>query len=401
MRAYEYALSLTSQFYFCGVPFRLDTSPKCAINCLYCFAMTRGGRRTSRSLLADATQLRMRFERLASAPNDAAGINDELLANGVPLHFGGMSDPFSTATTSRVSEELLRILAAHDIPTILSTKNTDALTSNQTLRIIEGMRTVAIQISISAATDASAALIEPTAPSTSKRLAAVRLLTQLGKRIIIRLQPLIPWLMREVTEELIPALADYGARHVIVEFLKLPVEKRISRMGAFFRATSWDGYESYRARGAKLIGREWLLPTEYKWAALQPLVAAIRSSGMTFGAADYGLNHLGDTDCCCGIDDLPGFSGWFQGNLSQVIKAAAPGCITVHEMSKYWYPAGSIKRVMNSNSRKADGSAIRDYLLEKWNSPGTTNAPDSYLGVSWEGDRDGEGNCIYRKEKVL
>jgi len=39
---YKYAMSVTSQFYFCGVPFRLDTSPKCLMNCAYCFAMAKG-----------------------------------------------------------------------------------------------------------------------------------------------------------------------------------------------------------------------------------------------------------------------------------------------------------------------------------------------------------------------
>ena len=50
---YNYSLSLTSQFYFCGIPYRLDTKPKCELNCSYCFAMSRGGRRTETSLIAD------------------------------------------------------------------------------------------------------------------------------------------------------------------------------------------------------------------------------------------------------------------------------------------------------------------------------------------------------------
>ncbi len=45
--------------------------------------------------------------------------------------------------------------------------------------------------------------------------------------------------------------------------------------------------------------------------------------------------------------------------------------------------------------------SIRAYLTEKWNAPGTTNAPNEYLGITWEGDYDGEGNCVYRKKNVL
>jgi hypothetical protein len=84
-----------------------------------------------------------------------------------------------------------------------------------------------------------------------------------------------------------------------------------------------------------------------------------------------------------------------------VIKAAPLGYVTVHELEKYWYPSGSIKRVMNSHSRRSSGVSIRAYLTEKWNAPGTTNAPNEYLGITWEGDYDGEGNCVYRKKNVL
>jgi hypothetical protein len=45
-RPHRYALALTTQFYFRGVPFRLDTCPKCTLNCSYCFA------RACRCLLA-------------------------------------------------------------------------------------------------------------------------------------------------------------------------------------------------------------------------------------------------------------------------------------------------------------------------------------------------------------
>ena len=42
-RDYEYALTPSSQFYFCGLPFRLDVSPKCSVGCKYCFSIARGG----------------------------------------------------------------------------------------------------------------------------------------------------------------------------------------------------------------------------------------------------------------------------------------------------------------------------------------------------------------------
>lgn len=63
-RLSKYKLSLTSQFYFCGIPFRLDVKPKCETNCLYCFIMARGGRRTNRFLIADTNALKRLFDKV-------------------------------------------------------------------------------------------------------------------------------------------------------------------------------------------------------------------------------------------------------------------------------------------------------------------------------------------------
>jgi DNA repair photolyase len=400
MHTYDYAISLTSQFYFCGIPFRLDTSPKCSTNCRYCFAMTRGGRRTSRSLIIDTVKLRKKIEKQLLKDALNLDINGQLLKKGMPLHFGGMSDPFSNKITTKKSLEMLQFLADYEIPTILSTKNTDVLSHDKTLKILERMKNIAIQVSFSSSNEKISSLIEPNSPTPLKRLDALKIISSLGKNPIIRLQPLLPSQIKENVENLIPLAASNGVKHVVVEFLKLPVEKNISKMGPFFNAIGWDGYEFYRAKEAKLVGREWLLPLEYKWESLQPLISAIRRNSMTYGSADYGLNHLGDTGCCCGIDNIDGFSNWFRGNISNIIREAPTGFITINNLEKYWYPDSSIKRIINSHSRRNGANEVKDYLIDKWNKPGSINAPDEHLGITWKGDYDENSNCVYYKQKL-
>ena len=128
---------------------------------------------------------------------------------------------------------------------------------------------------------------------------------------MVRMQPLIPTQIREVVDEFIPRIGETKTKHVIVEFLKLPVENRISNIKDFFEELNWNGYEYYKNYGAIRTGREWVLPPELKWDLLQPVIEKIQNFNMTYGAGDYGLNHLGDTDCCCGIDKIDGFSVWF------------------------------------------------------------------------------------------
>ena len=122
-RAYRYSMSLTSQFFFCGIPFRLDSAPKCPLNCSYCFAMSRGGRRTSTTLLVDTSKIQRKIDRITRDTPIVGDVTGELLEKRMPLHFGGMSDPFASKKIAEKSIELLRILNQVNYPVILSTKN--------------------------------------------------------------------------------------------------------------------------------------------------------------------------------------------------------------------------------------------------------------------------------------
>lgn len=398
---YRYALSVTSQFYFCGVPFRLDTTPKCTLNCLYCFAMSRGGRRTSNRLVADFDSIARKLDSALQCNREDIDINGELLAQKVPIHFGGISDPFPDSVISVTSRRMLRLLHMHRYPVIISTKNTRELLRDESVDILKEMKCVAVQVSITTSNRKLASQIEPNVPSPRERIRCIDNLSKEGIHTVVRLQPLfLPWL-NEIVEELIPMLACAGCKHVVVEYLKLPVERNISLVNDMYRITGWDAYEFYKENGAQLIGREWILPNAFKWENLQPVINAIRECGMTYGSGDYGLNHLGDTRCCCGIDHLPGFEKWFRGNFANVIRHSRNQYLYFPEVEKHWFPKRSINMFMNSNCRLTKRNDMLSYLRQKWNAPGTVNAPDSFLGVSWRGDYDSQGNCVYVKEKTL
>ncbi|MBE9570514.1 MAG: radical SAM protein [Proteobacteria bacterium] len=395
MKNYEYALSITSQFYFCGIPFRLDTKPKCALNCLYCFAMARGGRRTYQPLLANVPSIYKRLSETFAEVPKIGSINSELLSRRVPVHFGGMSEPFSDEQSTKVSLQLLRILNDFHYPIVLSTKNSHELMKDETLNELKKLQHLVVQISIMTSNETLANIIEPNVPPTTHRLKTVRILRDEGIDVIVRLQPLLINLLDEMEHELIPMIGAAGSRHVVVEFLKLPIEKNVSLFREMCQKTNTDYYELYHRNKASRIGREWLLPNDFRWQKLQPIIAAIHMQEMTYGAADYGLYHLGDTDCCCGIDDVHGFGNWFSGNISNVLRQRQSDHIYFDDLCKHWFPVKSIKRYMNSKCRLESDNTTLGLLKSKWNRPGTTNAPDSYLGVKWKGDYDNSGNAVY------
>lgn len=398
---YNYALAPTSQFYFCGMPLRLDTTPKCNLNCLYCFAMSRGGRRTSSQLTANPDTIARKLSISLDESKQKDDVIGELLSKKTPIHFGGISDPFSNDSISKLSKKLLLHLDSFDYPVLISTKNSNILLEEETMNILTSMKNVAVQISFSSLNSETCSIIEPNVPPPSERIDCINELTQEGIHVIARLQPLFPGTETEVCQELIPKIGEAGCRHIIIEYLKLPVEKNLSLANEMFTNLNWNGYEFYQKNHAELIGREWVLPKEFIWQHIQPVIKCIHDFRMTYGSGDYGLNHLGDTNCCCGVDNIPGFDNWYKGNFSNLIKNSINSNITVDQLSKYWFPKGSIKRYMNSNCRLKSINDIYSYLIDKWNNPSSTNAPNNYLGVSWNGDKDYSGNCIYIKKENL
>jgi DNA repair photolyase len=398
---YRHALWPTSQFYFCGIPLRLDTKPKCAFNCAYCFAMLRGGRRSANTSLASVSFIASKLDAAISHPRRANAL-EHMLCQHVPVHFGGISDPFSDGATRR-SLDILAILLAHDYPVVISTKNPAPLLQVAGSGRLTKDHKVVIQVSLPGIKKSQVGACEPNAPRIEDRLALMRELSKAGFICQCRLQPLFWFDARYVAAHVIPLLADAGCRHVIVEHLKLPVERRTFGAGLrrMLSRLTWDAYEDYRQLRALCVGREWQLPAQFKWDNLRPIVAAIHSGNMTFGAGDYGLHHLGDTECCCGLDCYSGFEGWFRGSIPAIIRRAEIGRVGYPKHARLLFFPGNMRDVLNSKCRLENSDhEVSSYIRWKWNRPGTVNAPDQYLGVSGTDEIERNGMRVYYKVPI-
>ena len=270
----------------------------------------------------------------------------ELLLKKMPLHFGGISDPFSDSESCKISLKLLKLFNEFNYPIVLSTKNTNFLMKDETIKILKEIKYLIIQISFSIPNDFKAKKIESKAPLPSSRIKTISFLSKEGFSIVARLQPLlIPWI-NNIHDELIPQLGKAGCRHIVIEFLKLPVEHNISQISKFYKSINWNAFKEYQELNAHLVGREWLLPNKLKWDLLQVLINQIHQYKMTYGSADYGLNHLGDTDCCCGLDLFNGFENWFKGNFAYIIRKNKKEKIFFNSVRKNWFPSKSIRRII-------------------------------------------------------
>lgn len=391
---YRYFLSLSSQFPFCGIPLRLDSYSRCQFACRYCFASARGGAGGQSSIrVADPERLGRRLARLAKT-GEARSAMDELLAARVPIHFGGMSDPFMPMENERrVTFDLLEILAEHRYPTLISTKGVLAA-APEYLSLLAAPN-FAVQFSITTLDDALAQRIDAGAPTTSARLEALTALAGAGVKTAIRHQPMMPERAHEAVE-LIDRSAEAGAKHYAVEHLKLPIEQDWQHRRSLSDAAGFDLSTYYLEHGATRVGREWILPTSERLETVLRLKSVSNSKGLSFGAADNDLLHLSDGSVCCSGADLLGLGQGLQFNFLSAVRMGFSGRdITFQSLSEAWRPQRPISEYVNSRSRQPNES-IDSFISARWNGVANGPSPVSFHGVLDTGRTDSQGMKIYK-----
>jgi DNA repair photolyase len=400
---YDYALSVTSQFYFCSLPLRLDSYSRCGFGCTYCFSLARGGNFDIRKIRpADPDSLRRRLDRVASG--QIGSVLDEFLGHGQPIHFGGMSDPFPPIERKLgIAKQLLRVLATYKYPTVISTKNS-LVAEDDYLELLSDGRFM-VQFSISSLDDELMRRIDIGTSSPTDRVRALRRLAEAGIPTSCRIQPILPSLERDACE-IVPAVAEAGAGHVGAEHLKLPIEsswRGTEMLAAALGASTLDAYKESGRR----VGREWVLPIERRIDTILQIRDAVHSRGMTFGAADNDLLPISDGDCCCsGADFVDGFSEYFALNYAEAVRRASSSeHMSFKVLNDTWYPTMTMARFMNSRSRIIEpggvGGGIREYVKRNWNGSPNGASPLSFRGVQATGVFDGDGFMEYALDGEL
>ncbi|MEI9416739.1 radical SAM protein [Mesorhizobium sp. Cs1321R2N1] len=387
---YEYALAITSQFPFCSIPLRLDSYSACQFACRYCFAASRGGSTGQKRIRsANPRELARRLERLAKG-SEARSVLDEMLAARIPIHFGGMSDPMMPLEGRLgVSLDLLKILHDHSYPTILSTKS-DLCATDPYCDVLAAGNFI-VQISLPTLSEGLASRVDAGAPSITRRLNAVRILSAAGIPTACRVQPFLA--RDDEANDLVLACAEAGAKQLAVEHLKLALEDSSHRRGLSV-ALDMDLVKYYKLRDSPRVGREWVLPVEERVRRMLKLRQMTHSAGMLFGAADNDLLHLSDgTSCCSSVDQL-GFKSPYRFTFTQAIHAHKDGRISFSAIADEWRPRRSIGQYVNSKSRIPRGS-IEDYIRAHWNGYRHGSALDTYFGVSRTNEKDEDGFVIY------
>ena len=263
-----------SQSVLCNLPIRFDTYVGCSHGCRYCFVQRK----------AELNEIRKgdTVNSLRGFINGQRNGDTNWCDWSIPIHWGGMSDPFQPVERKfRQSYECLKVLAETKYPFVVSTKGRLVCDPEY----LELLRECNCVVQISMVCDKLDKL-EKGCPPWAERLEMVRTLSQNVQRVIIRTQPYLPEVFNDVKAN-IAKYADAGAYGIILEGMKFAKKKP----------------------GTVRVGGDCCFPKDVLKRDFERIKEECHKHGMKFYAGENRLRAMGDSMTCCGIDGLEGFQG--------------------------------------------------------------------------------------------
>lgn len=333
---YKYPMALTQQFKHCGNPFRIDTYKGCDFGCKYCFANCRGGKFDNSFKVSDIDVVRKNFQKAFDNDKATKNITVELLRHRVPLHLGGMSDPFQKREFEYGRTlELLKLTKQYNYPVLISTK-TSELPADYFEVLDNNIH--AFQISLISLNEEYIRRFEVNTPPPNERLKFINQLKDKRFWVGIRLQPLIDI---EEAEDLVKNISD-KVDYITVEHLKIGNDN--SNKEYLFEISNKTPSDFVS------VGREYEFKTEIKRENIKRLKAI---SKCPIGCGDNDLHEMSDSLNCCGVDTInENFNGWIKYNSMYIQKT--------NDLSK-WNPQCNCSQCFNSECRKK-GFSFKDYV---------------------------------------
>ncbi|MEM1748789.1 MAG: radical SAM protein [Sulfolobales archaeon] len=190
----------------CPLKYNLNPYTGCSHGCIYCYA---------RTYIKDFNRPRVKEKLLINIAADLSKIPANML-----ITMSNSSDPY-TPPEGRlaVTREVLKKVLGRGHPLLIITKSDLVVRDIDILQ--EGR--VVVSVTITTIDDSTAKLLEPNAPPPSKRLKALKTLTEHGIVTTVRIDPIIPYINDDegMLKELIRELADIGVAQITASTLKV------------------------------------------------------------------------------------------------------------------------------------------------------------------------------------
>jgi DNA repair photolyase len=150
--------------------------------------------------------------------------------------------------------------------------------------LLSGMSSI-VSITITTMNEELSAKLEPRAPGSSKRLDAVRRLSDYGIPVSVRLDPIIPGLNDKGIEDLIDGVLQAGARHITSSTYKARPDN-LRRMEYHFPQET-EALKELLKRGDRLGGSLYL-PRDVRTRLMRQVRDLVHAKGATFSTCREG-----------------------------------------------------------------------------------------------------------------
>jgi DNA repair photolyase len=189
-----------------GLKYNMNLYRGCQHGCIYCDS------RSSCYGIED-------FEEIQYKENALELLDKELKGKRVKgtIGTGSMHDPYMPIEKElQITRRAMEIIKRHQFPVHVLTKSTLVLRDIDLLKEISKIY-AAISITITTADDKLASIIEPNAPKSSERFAAIKKLSDQGLYTGILLMPMLPFINdnEDNIREIVYKAKEAGARYII------------------------------------------------------------------------------------------------------------------------------------------------------------------------------------------
>lgn len=328
---YHECMQLTSQFKFCPNAFRIDLYRGCDFGCKYCFANMEAFHETGTGLslwrVADIEEVKKKFRIALETDTPSKSVVVELLRHKVPLHCGGMSDPFQKREWELgLTKQLIEISVKYQYPIMFSTKVN--WLPDSYFDILDP-KIHAFQISLMGLDYDYVTKWETNTPRPTDRAEFVQMLRDYGFWCAVRIQPIIeiePVLKMVDMFEDIPSFYSVEHLHVISDSYSAQ-KALLEHMVDSTDIETVNGVTEFKH--------------EVKIRNMQAIMRVANQYGVKVGAADNDLHYMSQARTCCGIDLIGGaFENFLKYNSCYMSTGET-------DIQSLWKPTSNVRRHMN------------------------------------------------------
>ena len=313
----------------CYSVLRIEPYSSCSFRCIYCYARW----------YREGNAIKPRFNSLISFRTVARKIKERKLRI-IPFRLATLSDPFQPLELKvKMSRSILKIALNNNIPLIINTKS-DLILHEEISKLIlklNDKNLILLQISISTLDDEKAKILEPHAPSPSKRLDVVEFFSKENVPVAIRFQPFIPGVSDYPNlDHIISRFKSAGAQHLIVESIRLTRrEIREWESNLNIKLENWEPYQLSIPSGLEDLAL-YRLSYTLREKLFNILMSITKKYGLTFATCKEGYFHLHTSSDCCGIYLLNQEKCILRPTLNEVYKLVKKhGPLSIEDIVNY------------------------------------------------------------------